>query len=189
IDSGVPMGYSPFGVHVIDDVVYVAYALVDASTGQAARGTGNGVVSAFDLDGHFMARIGTDGLLDAPWGMAIAPEEFGQFGGALLVGNFGDGRITAFDAETYEELGQLELSEGRPIMIEGLWAIAFGNDMNAGDSDDLYFTAGIENEMGGLFGEISTTPSQVDDGKDDGGKDDGKDDDKPDPDKDDDKDK
>jgi hypothetical protein len=180
-------------MQVIEDTIYVTYALVDTMTGEAARGTGNGVVTAYDLDGNFLARIGTDGLLDAPWGITVADEEFGEFGGALLVGNFGNGRITAFDAMTYEVLGQLESAENTPISIEGLWAIAFGNDMNAGDADDLYFTAGIEDEQGGLFGEIGVEEDPAeddhgdddddddgddddDDGKDDDG-DDGKDDD------------
>jgi uncharacterized protein (TIGR03118 family) len=184
IDSGLPAGYSPFGIQEIDGTLYVAYAVVDPATGEAAPGLGNGIVSAFDINGTFQARVSTGGMLDAPWGMAMAPDSFGEFGGALLVGNFGDGHITALHAETYEQLGQLELEEGVPIEIEGLWAIAFGNDMMAGDSEDLYFTAGIEDEMHGLFGEIE--PMEDDDDCPDDDDDDKDDDDKDDDDKDDD---
>jgi uncharacterized protein (TIGR03118 family) len=188
IDAGLPAGYSPFGIHQIGGTLYVAYAVVDTATGEAAPGMGNGIVTAYDLNGTFQARISTGGMLDAPWGIAMAPEEFGRFGGALLVGNFGDGHITALDAETYEQLGQLEMEEGVPVEIDGLWAIAFGNDMMAGDSDDLYFTAGTEDETHGLFGEVGPIEAECEDDDDDDGDDDGKDDDDDDDDKDDDKD-
>jgi uncharacterized protein (TIGR03118 family) len=153
VDSQLPEGYRPFGIQTLDGLIYVAYALANEE-GEEQAGAGLGIVSVFTPDGSCVARMASGGLLDAPWGFALAPESFGEFGGALLVGNFGDGRITAFDPESYEQLGQLEDENGMPIAIDGLWAIAFGNDRLAGDSDDLYFTAGPDEEMHGLFGEI-----------------------------------
>lgn len=154
VDRELPEGYAPFGVHAIDGMIYVAYAK-RATDGEESTGAGSGFVSQFDLGGNFVARIASNGKLNAPWGIARAPKDFGRYGGALLVGNFGDGRITAYDASSHRALGQLEDAAGKPIAIEGLWALAFGNDRRAGESDDLYFTAGPGEEMHGRFGEIA----------------------------------
>jgi uncharacterized protein (TIGR03118 family) len=155
VDPEVPEGYSPFGVHAIDGRIFVAYAQVDPEEMHEEIGPGLGRVAIFATDGRFVDRFESTRSLNAPWGIALAPDEFGRFGGALLVGNFGDGRITAYDAGSYDLLGQLQSGEDEPIEIEGLWALAFGNDEMAGESDDLYFTAGPGDEMHGVFGEVA----------------------------------
>jgi uncharacterized protein (TIGR03118 family) len=154
VDPDLPDSYAPFNVQVIDKLVYVTYAMRGAD-GDEVRGQRLGAVTQYGLDGHFIARIALDGTLDAPWGVAMAPKGFGPFGGALLVGNFGDGHITAFNVTSHRSLGQMMDDTGKPIAIEGLWALVFGNDRNAGDADDLYFTAGPGDETHGFFGEIS----------------------------------
>jgi uncharacterized protein (TIGR03118 family) len=153
VDPTLPNDFAPFGIQEIRGLIYVAYAKPGA--GKATTGEGLGYVSAFETDGRFEARVAGEGLLDAPWGMVRAPADFGPFGGALLVGNFGDGRITAFDPVDYRVLGQLHRADGRPIVVEGLWSLAFGNGLLAGDKDDLYITAGGASERHGLFAEIA----------------------------------
>ena len=113
------------------------------------------MVDVFDTDGVMIDRVMEGGPLNAPWGMVMSPSGFGQFENALLVGNFGDGRIIAIDPDDHEVLGHLETGPGEPIELEGLWGLAFGNGRDAGEPDDLYFTAGIDDETHGLFGEIA----------------------------------
>ncbi len=123
-------------------------------------------MNAFDTDGHLLHRVASRGRLNSPWGLAIAPADFGQFGGNLLVGNFGDGHINAFDLARSEgngalqERGQLHTADGSPIAIDGLWALAFGNGAAAGPTNALFFTAGPFDEEHGLFGKlvVSTPP-------------------------------
>jgi len=116
-----------------------------------------GVVDVFDTDGNFSRRIAAGDPLNAPWGLALAPDSFGAFGGALLVGNFGlnDGRILAFDPNGGGFLGNLLDANGADITLERLWAIAFGNGGSAGDPGVLYFAAGINNQQDGAFGRIA----------------------------------
>jgi len=124
---------------------------------------GHGFVNAFDTDGHLLRRVASRGRLNSPWGLALAPADFGQFGGNLLVGNFGDGHINAFDLERFEgsgelqERGQLHAADGSPIAIDGLWALAFGNGAGAGPTNALFFTAGPFDEEHGLFGKLVVT--------------------------------
>jgi uncharacterized protein (TIGR03118 family) len=153
-DPSLPAGYAPFNIRNVNGRLFVTYAKQDADAEDDVPGPGNGYVNEFDLDGVLIRRFASQGTLNAPWGIALAPAGFGAFGGQLLIGNFGDGRISAFDPETGEFRGQLEDGKGRAIEIEGLWAILFGNGANAGDTDKLYFTAGIEEESHGLFGQI-----------------------------------
>ena len=108
----------------------------------------------FDTSGHLLSRVILGNHLKAPWGVALAPAGFGPFSGALLVGGFGNGHIPAFDAMTGQFLGELSGEDGKPIVIDGLWAIIFGNGGNGGDRNALYFTAGPENETHGLFGSL-----------------------------------
>jgi uncharacterized protein (TIGR03118 family) len=159
VDPGLPAGYAPFGIRVVGDRVWVAYAQKDDS-GEEVAGPGKGYVDVYGADGDYERRFASAGALDAPWGIAIAPDEFGDFGGAVMIGNFGNGQINAFDRENGQRLGALEDAQGQPLQIEGLWAIEFGNDAMAGDADELYFTAGIEDETHGLFGEIAATRRQ-----------------------------
>jgi uncharacterized protein (TIGR03118 family) len=156
-DPTLPSGYAPFGIQTIGGRVYVAYALQDADAEEEVGGEGLGYVSAFDTDGNFIERVASGGELNAPWGLALASADFGKFSGDLLVGNFGDGRIHAFraTADGWEEHGQLKGTDHRPIRIDGLWGIGFGNGAAAGPTNTLFFAAGPEDETEGLFGSIS----------------------------------
>lgn len=160
-DPDVPVGYAPFNVQVLNGQVYVSYARQDALRHDDAAGPHRGFVDVFNLDGSpglpgGSVRLVTRGPLDSPWGMAIAPQGFAGLsaGGdpVLLVGNFGDGLIHAFDASTGAELGQLNDPDGEPIQIDGLWALKVGNGGNGGDPNTVYFTAGPFGESHGLFG-------------------------------------
>lgn len=155
VDPQLPAGYGPFGIQALEGRIYVTYALRNAAGTEEEPGPGLGIVSVFAADGAFVTRIASGGVLNAPWGLTRAPAEFGRYDNALLVGNFGDGRITAIDSQTLEILGQLESDIGVPIEIDGLWALTFGNGRLAGEPDDLYFTAGPDEETHGVFGEIT----------------------------------
>ncbi|WP_353062131.1 TIGR03118 family protein [Tunturibacter psychrotolerans] len=157
-DPTLPAGYSPFGIHSIGENIYVTYAQVNAATGESV-GAGLGYVNEFDNNGNFIARVASQSVLNAPWGMALAPAGFGSFGGDLLIGNFGDGVINAFDPKTFALIGSLNTSAGTPIANIGLWEIFFGQNSGQtttlGDPNTLYFAAGINGEKGGLFGSIA----------------------------------
>jgi uncharacterized protein (TIGR03118 family) len=159
VDPTLPAGFSPFNVQVLAGKLYVTYAKHDPAALRETPGAGLGYVSIFNLDGSFVRRVASGGSLNAPWGVALAPASFGTFGGALLVGNFGDGRITAFDATTGAQLGQLSGANGVPLTISGLWALSFGNDASAGKSNQLYVTAGPVAETHGQFATISWGPT------------------------------
>ncbi len=141
--------------------LYVAYALQDAARQDDVSGPSNGFVNIFDTSGQLLKRLASQRPLNSPWGIVLAPAGFGGFGGALLIGNFGDGRINAFDPATGEWLGALQDTTGVPISIRGLWGLTFGNDAQGGDARVLYFTAGIAGsgnaEDHGLFGQIAPT--------------------------------
>jgi uncharacterized protein (TIGR03118 family) len=158
VDPGLPDGYAPFGIQAIGDTIFVTYAKQDADAADEVTGKGLGFVDAFDAAGTFLDRVGTQRRLNAPWGLAMAPADFGRFSGDLLVGNFGDGRINAFRLSTngsYEQTGVLRKPSGKAVFIDGLWAIAFGNDDAAGPSNALFFTAGPDAEAHGLFGRVT----------------------------------
>jgi len=155
VDPTLPAGYAPFNVQVLGGKLYVTYAKHDPALPRETPGAGFGYVSIFNLDGTFVRRVASGGTLNAPWGLAIAPAGFGPYSGALLVGNFGDGHITAFDATTGAQLGQLSGANNIPLSIGGLWALSFGNDASAGRSNQLYVTAGPQAETHGLFAVIS----------------------------------
>jgi uncharacterized protein (TIGR03118 family) len=154
VDPHLPKGYAPFGIQTIRGRILVAYAKQDDDAEDEVAGDGLGFVSAFEPNGTFVARVASRGALNAPWGMALAPANFGRFSGALLIGNFGDGRINVYDPETFEPRGHLKDSKGKAVVIDGLWGIAFGNGGNAGPVNTLYFAAGPDDEMHGLFGRI-----------------------------------
>jgi uncharacterized protein (TIGR03118 family) len=155
VDPTLPTGFSAYNVQVLGGKLYVTYAKHDAAALRETPGPGLGYVSLFNLDGTFVRRVASAGQLNAPWGLALAPAGFGPYAGALLVGNFGDGRITAFDATTGAALGQLADASAVPLAINGLWGLAFGNDAAAGKSNQLYITAGPQAETHGLFATIS----------------------------------
>ncbi len=151
-DRHLPSGYSPFNIQALGGKLYVAYAKVDPTTGRADRDA-QGFVDVFDAHGKLLDRLIRRDHLHAPWGLVIAPDGFGQFSGDLLVGNFGDGRINAFDARDGDFRGTVRDEHGRAIVNDRLWALRFGNGV-FGDPYDLVFSAGIENETHGLLGII-----------------------------------
>jgi uncharacterized protein (TIGR03118 family) len=147
--------FAPFGIQNILGKLYVTYALQNPAKHDDVAGAGNGFIDVFDTQGHLQSRFASHGTLNSPWGLALAPGAFGKFSNDLLVGDFGDGRINAFDLHNGVFLGQLADQTGNPITINGLWAIAFGNDALAGASDELFFASGLHDEADGLFGKIS----------------------------------
>ena len=153
-DPNLPEGYAPFGIRTLAGSVFVAYALQDEEGDEEVAGPGLGVVDKYDLDGRLIARVATGGALNAPWGLALAPAGFGRFSGKLLVGNFGNGHINVFDPVTFEPKGHLKGTDGKAIVIDGLWGISFGNGGTAGPKTVLYFAAGPEDEEHGLFGRL-----------------------------------
>lgn len=161
-DSTLPAGYAPFDVSNIGGVLYVTYALQDAAKHDDVAGLGNGYVDEFSTKGNFIKRLISNGPLDSPWGLALAPGNFGSFSNDLLVGNFGNGLINVFNPSTGVLLGDLQDAGGNPIVNQGLWGLAFGNGSASGATNTLYFTAGIPGpdhvEDHGLFGDIVVTP-------------------------------
>jgi uncharacterized protein (TIGR03118 family) len=161
-DPNLPAGYAPFDVQNIGGMLYVTYAKQDAAKHDDVAGPGNGYVDVYDLNGNLVQRLVTNGPLDSPWGLALAPAAFGTFGGDLLVGNFGNGQINAFNPTTGAFLGTLSDASSNPIVIQGLWGLAFGNGAQGTSATALYFTAGIPGsgsvEDHGLFGDIQATP-------------------------------
>ncbi len=153
-DPNLPAGYAPFNIQLLGANLYVTYALQDATKHDDVPGPGNGFVDAFDTNGNFLGRVATQGTLNSPWGLAIAPASFGPFAGNLLVGNFGDGRINTFDLANNSFRGQLLDQGGNPLTIDGLWALTTGNGGAAGSVEKIYFSAGPNGEANGLFGVI-----------------------------------
>jgi uncharacterized protein (TIGR03118 family) len=158
-DPALPAGYAPFNVTAIGGKLYVAYAKQDANAEEEITGPHRGFVDVFDLNGNFERRLISRGRLNAPWAMVVAPSGFGDFSGALLVGNFGDGRINAYEPATGTFRGTLSRSRGHPIEIDGLWGLAVGNGVTAGNAATLYYAAGPEDEARGLFGKITANPA------------------------------
>jgi uncharacterized protein (TIGR03118 family) len=152
-DRRLPPGYAPFDVAVLGDAVYVSYAKQDAEAKDEVDGAGLGFVDRFTTSGLLARRIASRGVLNAPWGLAIAPASFGRFAGDLLVGNFGDGRVSVFDPRGTGLRGQLRDRSGRPISIDGLWALLPGT-ASTGGVDAVWFSAGPNHEADGLVGLI-----------------------------------
>ena len=148
-DPNLPAGYAPHGVHVIANVVLVAYAQQDAAKHDPVVGASLGIVDAFDITGHFTRTFASGGTLNAPWGAVMAPATFGTFAGDVLIGNFGDGTISAFDTRG-NFVGQVTDSANHVISNPGLWDMVFGAG-GTGDPNTLYFTAGGANQTSGLF--------------------------------------
>lgn len=158
VDPRLPKHYGPFGIQTIGDRVFVTYGKQQRGSTDEAHGRGLGIVDAYDLDGKFLGRVAQHGQLNAPWGLAWAPASFGRFGGDLLVGNFGDGQINAYQEKRnghFEHRGTLHAAGHGKLSIDGLWALEFGNTGSNGNPNTLYFTAGINDEADGLFGTIT----------------------------------
>ncbi len=149
VDHSIPAGYAPFGVFTTGGFVYVSYAKQDADAEDDVAGHGFGFVDRYDLTGHNLHRVASHGNLNAPWGMAIAPDSFGPYAGMLLVGNFGDGRIGVYSGDEF--MGQLRDRDNRAIEIDGLWALLRGT-ANTGGTDAVWFSAGLDDEAHGLVG-------------------------------------
>jgi uncharacterized protein (TIGR03118 family) len=145
-DPNLPTGFVPYNVQVLNGVVYVTYFNSATRNG--------GIVDAFSTSGAFLARVGTAGSLDQPWGLAIAPTSFGALAGDLLVGNKGSGEISVFNLSNDTALGTLNGTNGSPIVLQDLWALTIGNNGSAGSSQDIYFTAGVDGYKDGLLGVI-----------------------------------
>src|SRR2546428_11727731 len=159
VDQTIPAGYGPLGVQTIGTRIFVTFAKQGLGAKDEIDGQGLGFVDAFDSDGNLVARVAQHGQLNAPWGLALAPASFGRFGGDLLVGNFGDGHVNAYQEisdGTFELIGALRTADGRKLAIDGLWALQFGHGtLNNGPVDTLFFTAGPDGEADGLFGTIT----------------------------------
>src|ERR687887_524971 len=160
-DKKIPSSFAPFGISAINGDLYVTYAKQDASKTDDVAGPGNGFIDIYDTHGKLLQRFTSKGALNSPWGMAWAPfEGFGGFANALLVGNFGDGTINAFDFDSGDFLGKVSNSSGAPITIPGIWALQFGLGL-PGSSSTIFFTAGIDDEQHGLFGTLKVNPSSL----------------------------
>jgi uncharacterized protein (TIGR03118 family) len=158
VDPGLPSGYAPFNVQNLGGSLYVTYALQDASREDDVPGLGHGFVDRFDLNGTFLGRVISGGALDSPWGLALAPVGFGNLAGDLLVGNFGNGLIHAYNPVTGALVETLVDENGNPILIDGLWGLRFGNGGVGQSPTTLYFTAGPDSERHGLFGQLTAVP-------------------------------
>jgi uncharacterized protein (TIGR03118 family) len=157
-DPQIPEGFAPFNVKAINGSLFVTYAKQDQDKEDDVKGAGLGYVDVFDLDGTLMSRLVSGGDLNAPWGLAVAPKGYGSLGGRLLVGNFGDGKINVykFDLSSAAAVseGVLGDEDGNAIVVDGLWALEFGNGAGDFSTTDLYFTAGPNDEADGVFGEL-----------------------------------
>jgi uncharacterized protein (TIGR03118 family) len=153
-DATIPRSYSPFNIQNLGGLLYVTYAQQDHQDPDEETDHGSGFVDVFDTSGQLVRRVLRGNHLHAPWGLALAPSDFGPLSNALLVGNFGNGHIQAFDPTTDHFLGELQDENGRPIVIDGLWGMTFGNGVTAGDRNALYFAAGPDDETHGLFGSV-----------------------------------
>jgi uncharacterized protein (TIGR03118 family) len=162
VDPQLPKHYAPFGIQTIRGAVFVTYAKQDPNSDDELHGAGFGFVDKYSLRGRLLARVASRNALNAPWGLAWAPQSFGKFGGDLLVGNFGDGKINAYAWSNghYHWEGVLRDAMGSPISIDGLWALEFGMGGGgaSGPKTTLFFTAGPNDESEGLFGSIVATP-------------------------------
>jgi uncharacterized protein (TIGR03118 family) len=155
-DPSLPAGLNPFGIQAVGSTIFVSYALLGPDGLRQANGPGNGVVDAFDTAGHLLRRIATGGVLNSPWGMAVAPANFGAFSNDLLVGNFGDGTINAFNPTTGASMGALTQADGTKVTQPGIWGIEFGNNVDSQPLNTLFFAAG-PTPTTGVFGRIDTS--------------------------------
>jgi uncharacterized protein (TIGR03118 family) len=157
-DDSIPAGFCPFGIKAVGDSIFVTYAKKEGI--DDVPGIGHGFVREFDTDGNLIARVASHGLLNSPWGLAMAPSDFGRFSGCLLVGNFGDGRIDAYcqnPAGQWHDAGRLRHG-AHAVVIDGLWGIGFGNNGAAGPTNVLYFAAGPDEEANGYYGKVEFEP-------------------------------
>jgi uncharacterized protein (TIGR03118 family) len=156
-DPGIPPEYGPFNIMNINGTLYVAYAVKEAAGDDEVAGQGLGFIDAYDPKGVLLGRVASHGTLNAPWGMAIAPDGFGKFSNALIVGNFGDGTLQAYDLVKGTPLGQMRDTNNQVLVIDGLWGIQFGNGILNQPTTTLFFAAGPNDESDGLYGSLTAT--------------------------------
>jgi uncharacterized protein (TIGR03118 family) len=166
-DPRIPAGFAPFGLKSVNGTLFVTYAKQDAAKHDDVAGVGNGFIDEFTLTGNFIKRFASKGLLNSPHGIALAPANFGRFSNDLLVGNFGDSKVNAFDLKTGKFLGQLTNAHGKTLILnggfrrepdtKGLWGLTFGNGNNGAAGNALFFAAGINDENDGLFGKVTVS--------------------------------
>jgi uncharacterized protein (TIGR03118 family) len=154
IDSTIPSTFAPFGIQNINGQLWVTYAKQDAAKHDPVPGAGRGFVDVFDTDGNLLRRFATRGVLDAPWGVVLAPAHFGQFSNDILIGNFGDGKISAWDLRTHDFIDWMRNDQGKVIKLGTLWTLVFGGGLTS-SPQTLYFTTGLDMEMHGLFGTLT----------------------------------
>jgi len=164
IDPNMPTGFVPFGILALNNQLYVTYAMRDGAMHDEITGAGLGYVDIFDFSGSFISRFASAGVLNAPWGIALAPAGFGSVDGDLLIGNFGDGTMNIFapnGSSLAVSMGPITVNNGVTLAIPGLWSLVFGN----GDSDKplttLFYTAGFADQTDGVFGSIASTSTAV----------------------------
>ena len=166
-DPNIPAGFAPFGLKNVNGTLFVTYAKQDDAKHDDVAGVGNGFIDEFTLSGTFIERFASQGLLNSPHGIAVAPDNFGQFSNALLVGNFGDSKVNAFNLQTGQFLGQLTDAHGNTLILnggfkkesdtKGLWGLTFGDGQNGAATNSLFFAAGINDENDGLFGKVTVS--------------------------------
>ena len=166
-DPNIPAGFAPFGLKVVNGTLFVTYAKQDAARHDDVAGVGNGFIDEYTLSGTLIERFASQGLLNSPHGIAVAPDNFGPFSNALLVGNFGDSKVNAFNVQTGQFLGQLTDAHGNTLILnggfkkepdtKGLWGLTFGDGQNGAATNSLFFAAGIDDENDGLFGKVTVS--------------------------------
>jgi uncharacterized protein (TIGR03118 family) len=162
-DSHLPRNYAPFNIVPVGSAappataarLVVTFAVQDAAKHDDVAGMGHGIVDTFDLSGHSFQRLIQHGQLNSPWGVAVAPASFGALAGSLLIGNFGNGHVNAYNPTTGEFVDKMRDPHGQAIVIDGLWSLRIGNGGNGGKTDTVYFTAGPNDEQDGLFGSLA----------------------------------
>jgi uncharacterized protein (TIGR03118 family) len=154
IDHTIPSSFAPFGIQNINGQLWVTYAKQDAAKHDPVTGAGRGFVDVFDTDGNLLRQFATRGVLNAPWGVVLAPAHFGEFGNAILIGNFGDGKISAWNLRNRNFIDWMRDDQGKVIKLGTLWTLVFGNGLTS-SPQTLYFTTGLEAEMHGLFGTLT----------------------------------
>jgi uncharacterized protein (TIGR03118 family) len=160
-DRRIPHDFSPFNVQNIGGDLYVTFAKRDPATNDDVKGAGFGYVDVFSPSGRLLRRLEHGAWLNAPWGLALAPGDFGAFSHNLLVGQFGSGEIAAYDVATGAFLGKVrDKATDAVLAIDGLWALGFGNGAAAGPLNTLFFTAGPDDESHGLFGSLTADPAE-----------------------------
>ncbi|MGH7916061.1 MAG: TIGR03118 family protein [Candidatus Binataceae bacterium] len=153
-DSQLPQGFAPFGIQNVNGQLWVTYAKQDGPRHDPVAGEGTGVVDVFDTDGDLLRRFASNGVLNAPWAVVMAPNSFGEFSNDILIGNFGDGKISAWSPKSGRFMGWMRDTHGRTLTLGSLWALVFGGGLSA-NPQTLYFTTGLKNETNGLFGTLS----------------------------------